>query len=69
MRKLTFAKQGKWTCDVDHVEDHEEEREEADHDLISQKAFIKSFCKSQFPHKFGNLSFLLTNAKDKLTDL
>ena len=27
--------------------------------LISQKVFIKSFCKSQFPHKSVNLFFIL----------
>ena len=37
-------------------------------DLISQKVF-KSFCKSQFPHKFVNLFFISVIIKDKLTDL
>jgi hypothetical protein len=30
---------------------------------------LKSFCKSQFPHKFVNLFFILVIVKDKLTDL
>ena len=29
----------------------------------------KSFCKSQLPHKYVNVSFTLTNIKNKLTDL
>ena len=33
--------------------------------LISQKVFLKSFCKSQFPLKFVNVVIV----KDKLTDL
>ena len=37
--------------------------------FISQEVFIKSFGKSQFPHKFGNLSFIIINTKNKLTDL
>jgi len=37
--------------------------------LISQKVFIKSFGKSQFPHKSVNLSCIITNIKDQLTDL
>jgi len=37
--------------------------------LISQKVFLKSFCKSQFPHKSVNLFFILVIVKDKLTDL
>ena len=32
-------------------------------------AFLKSFCKSQLPHKFVNLSFVITNIQNKLTDL
>ena len=35
--------------------------------LISQKVFIKSFCRSRFPHKSVNLSFIITDTK--LTDL
>jgi len=35
----------------------------------AQKVFIKSFCKSQFPHKFVNLFFRLVILKDKLTEL
>jgi len=38
-------------------------------DLISQKVSIKSLCKSQFPHKPVNLSSIITNKEDKLTDL
>jgi len=36
--------------------------------LISHKVFVKSFCKSQFPHKFVNF-FILVIMKDKVTDL
>jgi len=36
--------------------------------FISQKVFIKSFGKSQFTHKSVNLSFIITNIKNKLTD-
>ena len=38
-------------------------------DFISQKVFTKSFCTSQFPHKFVKLSFMLVIIKDKWTDL
>ena len=34
-----------------------------------QKVFTTSFCKCQFPHKFVNLSFIITNINNKLTDL
>ena len=37
--------------------------------FISQKVFTKSFCKSQFPHKFVNLSITITDIKNKLTSL
>ena len=37
--------------------------------LISQKVFTKSFCKSQFPHKSVNVSFIITNFDNTLTDL
>ena len=37
--------------------------------VISQKVFIKSFGKSQFTHRSVNLSFSITNLKNKLTDL
>ena len=37
--------------------------------FISQKVFLKSFCKNQFPHKSVNLSFSITNVENKLTDL
>ena len=38
-------------------------------DLISQKMFIKSICKSQFPHKFVNLLSISVIKEAKLTDL
>jgi hypothetical protein len=31
--------------------------------------FIKSFFKSQFPHQFIHSSFIISNIKNKLTDL
>ena len=31
----------------------------AERDLVSQKVFTRSFCKSQFPHRSVNLSFIL----------
>ena len=37
--------------------------------FISHKVFIKSFCKSQFPHKFVNVFFIIAIVKDELTDL
>jgi hypothetical protein len=36
--------------------------------LISQKVFVESFGKSPFPHRFVNLSMIITNIKNKLTD-
>ena len=36
---------------------------------ISQKVFVKSFCRSEFPHKSVNLFYVLVIIKDKLTDL
>ena len=33
------------------------------------EAFTKSFCRSKFLHKSVNLSFIITDIKDKLTDL
>ena len=33
------------------------------------KTILKSFCRNQFLHKFVNLSFTITNMKNKLTDL
>ena len=39
------------------------------HTLTSQKVFIKPFCKSQFPHKSVNLSFIITHIKIQLRDL
>jgi len=38
-------------------------------DFISHTVFIKSFCKSQLPHKSVNVSFIITDIKNKLTDL
>ena len=43
--------------------------EEADYERISHKGFIKSFCKSQFPHKPVNLFSILVIIKNNLTDL
>ena len=37
--------------------------------FIAYKMFLKSLCRSQLPHKSVNLSFTITNIKDKLTDL
>jgi len=37
--------------------------------VISHTVFLKSFCRSQLPHKSVNLSFTITNIKNKLTDL
>ena len=37
-------------------------------DLISQKVFMKSFCKSHSPHKSVNLFFMSVIVKDELTD-
>ena len=38
-------------------------------DFISHKMSVKSFCKSQFPHKFVILFFILVIMKDTLTNL
>jgi len=38
------------------------------HSFISQKVFIESSYKSQFPHNSVNLLFVLVIIKDKLTD-
>jgi len=38
-------------------------------DLFSHKVFSKSFDRSQLPHKSVNLSFTITNVKNKLMDL
>ena len=35
-------------------------------DVISQRLFIKSFCKSSFPHKFVNKFFILVIMKDTM---
>ena len=37
--------------------------------LISQKVFVKLFCKSQCPHEFVKLSSLNTDVKNAVTDL
>ena len=37
--------------------------------FISQKVFIKWFCKSLFPHKSVSLSFIITNTKNTLMNL
>ena len=37
--------------------------------IISQKVFLKSFCRGELPYKFVNVSFLITDIKNKLTDL
>ena len=37
--------------------------------FISKRVFMKSFRKSQFPHKSVNLSFTITNQTIKLTVL
>ena len=37
--------------------------------LISQKEVIKSFRSIHFPHKSLNLSFIITNVREELTDL
>ena len=36
--------------------------------FILQRVFIKSFCKGQLPRKFVNLSFIIVDIKNKLTD-
>ena len=38
-------------------------------EIIPQKVFIKSFGKSEFPHKFVELSFIIANVKNNMTDL
>ena len=37
--------------------------------FFSQKVFLQSSCKSQFPHMFDNFFFELAIIKDKLTDV
>ena len=39
------------------------------HEFISPKVCIKLFCKTRFPHKSVKLSFIVTDIKNKLTDL
>ena len=36
---------------------------------LRERLFIKSFCKSQFPHKSVNLFFILVKMRDTLTHL
>ena len=38
-------------------------------EFFLHKVFLKSFSKSQLPHKSVKLSFTLTNIKNKMTDL
>jgi len=44
-------------------------RQHVQRGLISQEVFMKTFSKSQFPHKSDNLSFVITNLKNTMTDL
>ena len=37
--------------------------------LIPQIVLAKSFCKSRFPHKSVNLSAIITNIKNELSDV
>ena len=37
--------------------------------LISHKMLSKSFCKTQFPHRFVNVFFIKVIVQDELTDL
>ena len=43
-------------------------KSELEKSITSQKVFMKSFCKSQFPHNSVNLSLIITNIKNNLTD-
>jgi len=36
-------------------------------DSISQKFFTKPYCKGGYPYKSVNVSFIITNIKNKLT--
>ena len=38
-------------------------------DFLSHKVFLKSFCRSQLCHESVNLSFTITNIKNKLMEL
>ena len=38
-------------------------------DLISQKVIVESFCQRPFPHKSVNLSFIINNVENPLTNL
>ena len=38
-------------------------------EFISHKVFIKSFCRSQLPHKSAILSFTIADIINRLTDL
>ena len=35
---------------------------------ISQKSFVKSFCKSHFPHRSVSFSFIMNHTENGLTD-
>ena len=48
---------------------HAFDREGSQYVFISQKVFLKSFCKSQFPHKSVHLFFISVIVEDKLTNL
>ena len=37
--------------------------------IFSHKVFTNSFCKSQFPQKSVNVSFVIADIKNELTDL
>ena len=36
--------------------------------LVAQKVFLKSFCRSPFPHESVKVFVILVISKDKLTD-
>ena len=38
-------------------------------EIISHKAFLKSFRRSQLPHKSVNVSFTITDIKNQMTDM
>jgi hypothetical protein len=38
-------------------------------DWAARQVFLKSSCKSQFPHKYVKVFFILVIVKDKLTGL
>jgi diaminopimelate epimerase len=51
------------------VWERERERETACGGGTEQKTFLKSFCKSQFPHKSVNLFCISVIVREKLTGL